>query len=158
MRFYDPGKLVDGDLELILVTARPADPNKGLVPEYSFKLALAGGDTEVGGINLRIGDTERLRMYAGHFGYGVRPEHRGHGYAARACRLLLPLARMHGLKTLWITCNPDNIASRRTCDLIGAVFVEIVDVPEDTDIYQRGERRKCRYRLDLQAQVAGLPM
>jgi tagatose 1,6-diphosphate aldolase len=149
MLFHDPGELVDGDLELILVETRPEDPDKGNVPEYSFKMTLAGGDTEVGGINLRIGDTHHLRMYAGHFGYGVRPEHRGHRYAARACRLLLPLARGHGLNTLWITCNPENIVSRRSCELAGAVFVEIVDVPEDTDVYQRGERQKCRYRLDL---------
>jgi tagatose 1,6-diphosphate aldolase len=149
VHFHDPGKLIDGDLELRLVATRPAVPDKGLVPEYSFTMTLVGGDTELGGINLRIGDTERLRMYAGHFGYGVHPEHRGHRYAARACRLLLPLARSHGLKTLWIACNPDNIASRRTCELAGAHFVETVDVPEETDIHRRGEYQKCRYRLDL---------
>ena len=149
MIFYDPGRLVDGDLELSLVATRPSEPDKGLVPEYSFKMILSGTDAEIGGINLRIGDTERLRMYAGHLGYGVRPEHRGHRYAARACRLVLPLARKHNMETLWITCNPDNIASRRTCELTGAEFVEIVDVPEDSDIYRRGEHRKCRYRLDL---------
>jgi len=49
----------------------------------------------------------------------------------------------------WITCNPDNAASRRTCELAGAVLVEIVDLPEDIDMYQEGERQKCRYRLEL---------
>jgi tagatose 1,6-diphosphate aldolase len=63
--------------------------------------------------------------------------------------LLLPLARRHGLEILWITCDPDNIASRRTCELAGLELVEIVDVPEHMDMYQRGERRKCRYRLYL---------
>jgi hypothetical protein len=28
--------------------------------------------------------------------------------------------------------------------------VEIVDLPEETDMYQEGERQKCRYRLNLQ--------
>ncbi len=88
-------------------------------------------------------------MFGGHIAYGVVPEHRGHNYAARACRLLLSLARGHGLKTLWITCDPDNLASRITCKLAGAELVEIVDLPEDTDMYQEGERQKCRYRLDL---------
>jgi len=46
-------------------------------------------------------------------GYSVEPAHRGHHYAARAGRLLLLLARSHGMETLWITCNPDNWASRR---------------------------------------------
>jgi tagatose 1,6-diphosphate aldolase len=50
---------------------------------------------------------------------------------------------------LWITCNPENIASRRTCEAAGADFVEIVDLPSDIDMYQEGERQKCRYRLKL---------
>jgi tagatose 1,6-diphosphate aldolase len=61
----------------------------------------------------------------------------------------MPLARRHGLYALWITCNPENVASRRTCELTGAEFVEIVDLPPESDMYERGERRKCRYRLDL---------
>ena len=88
-------------------------------------------------------------MYAGHIGYNVVRKHRGHRYAARACKLLLPLAASHGLKTIWITCNPDNLASRRTCEILGATMVEIVDIPTDCEMYARGERRKCRYRLDL---------
>ena len=147
--FHNPGKLIDGDLQLILEETRPADPAKGYAPEYRFKMVLAGQEEKIGGINLRVGNTEHLTKYGGHIGYGVEPEHRGHHYAARSVRLLLPLARRHGLETLWITCNPDNAASRRTCELAGAEFIEIVDVPEDTDIYQRGERQKCRYRLDL---------
>jgi len=88
-------------------------------------------------------------MYEGHLAYGVLPEFRGHHYAARACRLLLPLARSHGMTELWVTCNPDNWASRRTCELAGAVLVDTVDLPEDIDMYQEEERQKCRYRLGL---------
>lgn len=88
-------------------------------------------------------------MYGGHIAYCVAPEYCGHHYASRACRLLLPLAHLHGLDPLWITCNPDNFASRRTCELAGAQLVEIVDLPEDTDMYQEGERQKCRHRLDV---------
>jgi predicted acetyltransferase len=148
-QFYDLRRLVDGDLELVLLEAVPGNPAKNLVPAYKFKMILASRDEEVGRIDLRIGNTDDVVLYAGHIGYGVHPEHRGHHYAARACRLLLPLARRHGLDPLWITCNPDNLASRRTCELAGARFIEIVDLPEDTDMYQQGERQKCRYRLDL---------
>ena len=147
--FHNPGELIDNDLQLILEETRPADPDKGFAPEYRFKMVLVGQEERIGGINLRIGNTEHLTKYAGHVGYGVEPEHRGHHYAARSVRLLLPLARKHGLETLWITCNPDNTASRRTCELAGAEFIEIVNVPENTDIYRRGDRQKCCYRLDL---------
>ena len=126
----------------------PSGPTN-FFPLYRFKMMLHGCDDQIGRIELRVQNTHHTVMYAGHIGYRVYTEYRGRRYAARACRLLLPLARRYGLETLWITCDPDNIASRRTCELAGAELVEIVDVPEHMDMHQRGERRKCRYRLDL---------
>lgn len=147
--FYDPGVLRDRELLLKLVETRAGVPDAGLVPTYDFAMTLADWGTEMGSLSLRVGDTPYIALYCGHIGYSVKPKFRGHHYAARACRLLLPLARRHGLDPLWITCNPDNLASRRTCELLGATFVEIVDLPEETNLYRRGERQKCRYRLDL---------
>jgi tagatose 1,6-diphosphate aldolase len=102
-----------------------------------------------GGIGLRIGSNQKIEMYYGHLGYHVYPPARGRHYAERSVRLLLPLARRHGLTTLWITCNPDNLGSRRTCEHLGATLVSIVPVPEDDTLYARGDREKCRYRLNL---------
>lgn len=148
-KFHDPGQLIDGDLRLVLREITPADEALGYVPAYQFNMLITGNDQAVGGIALRVGTTEYLIMYAGQIGYWVNPIYRGHHYAARSCQLLLPLARHHNLNPLWITCNPDNYASRRTCELTGARLIEIVDLPEDTDMYQEGERQKCRYRIDL---------
>lgn len=148
--FHDPGTLTDKDLTLVLVEEYPGNPTLSFVPAYRFKMTLVGQNDKIGRIELRVGNTNHIVMYAGHIGYGVEPEHRGRRYAARACRLLLPLAKSHGLEAIWITCNPDNTASRRTCELAGAELVEIVDLPEDTDMYRAGERQKCRYRIDLQ--------
>jgi predicted acetyltransferase len=147
--FFTPGDMVDGDLALVLESEQPGDPARGLVPTYYFRMVRLPSGEEVGQISLRIGSSPHILFYAGHVGYGVHPEQRGHHFAARSCRLLLPLARAHGFRTLWITCNPDNTGSRRTCELAGARFVEIVDLPEDSEMYLRGERQKCRYRLDL---------
>lgn len=147
--FHDPGELADGDLELLLAEKYPGDPSVGYVPAYKFKMVRAGGGEQVGGIDLRVGHTRDLVMYGGHLAYGVDPGHRGNAYAARACRLLFPLAKRHGLSELWITCNPDNWASRRTCEKAGATLVEVVDLPEYSDMYQEGERQKCRYRVEL---------
>jgi len=88
------------------------------------------------------------RPYLGHIGYHVEPAYRSRHLAARSCRLSLPLARRHGLHPLWMTCNPDNWASRRTCELAGARLVETVDLPPNNPIYLSGELRKCRYRLN----------
>jgi predicted acetyltransferase len=147
--FHDPGQLVDGDLVLVLREEYPGDPALNYVPAYKFKMTLGDQPEEIGNIELRIGNTDSIVLYGGHIAYGVEPAYRGQHYAARACRLLLPLAKSHGLTTIWITCNPDNFASRHTCELAGATLIEIVDLPEDNDMYQRGERQKCRYRLDL---------
>lgn len=147
--FLHPGSLIDGDLELMLAEQYPEDPPKQYVPTYRFKMVLTGTVTQIGHIELRIGNTPHLILYGGHIGYGVHPEYRGWRYAARSVRLLIPLARRHNLGTLWITCNPENMASRRTCELAGFEFVEIVNLPPETDMYQEGERRKCRYRLRL---------
>jgi predicted acetyltransferase len=148
-RLYDPGKLVDGELELRLYDRYGGDPRRGYIPAYRFRMTRAGQDETIGFIELRLGNTKHVVMYGGHIGYRVLPEHRGHRYAARSCKLLLPTAKRHGLNPLWITCNPDNVASRRTCEIAGGRLAEIVDLPSDTDMYQRGERAKCRYRFDL---------
>ena len=51
----------------------------------------------------------------------------------------------------WITCNPDNIASRRTREAPGARLIQIVPLPESSDLYAAGDRWKCRYRLALES-------
>jgi predicted acetyltransferase len=133
---------------------QPGDPEKGLVPAYHFWMRLRPESglpsvTIAGGINLRVAHTTNLEMYLGHIGYTVYPPARGRQYAARAVRLLLPLARRMGINPLWVTCNPENVASRRSCERAGGTFVDVVRLPADHPLYQRGERQKCRYRFDL---------
>jgi predicted acetyltransferase len=140
-----PGELRDVDLTLVMTGYAMHQWNK--VPTYFFRMVDAKSGDELGHINLRVGSTTHVERYGGHIGFDVTPAHRGHRYAARSVRLLLPLARRLGLDPLWITCDPDNIASRRSCELAGAEFVEIVDVPADCCIFQSGHPRKYRYAL-----------
>jgi predicted acetyltransferase len=119
-----------------------------IVPKSAVSGGL-NGVTIAGSISLRIGHSPNLDFYLGHIGYHVLPPARGHHYAERACRLLLPLARAHEHKVVWITCNPENAASRRTCERLGAKLVETVMVPRDNPLYGQGDRQKCRYRLEL---------
>ena len=141
-----PFVLRHGDLELRLADYSVHSFHR--VPTYFFKMMSGLRDEELGTINLRIGSTEHLERYAGHIGYGVHASFRGHHYAARSVTLLLPLARWHELDPLWITCDPENVASRRSLEICGAELVEIVDVPEECGIRRYGGKlRKCRYRL-----------
>src|SRR5580704_1131085 len=135
-QFLDPGELHDDEIVLQLVATHPADPAKCWVPYYVFHILSAETGQRAGEIQLRVGDTGHMRLYGGHVGYGVRPEYRGRRFAGRALRLVMPLARRHGLVELWITCNPENLASRRTCEFAGADFIEIVNLPPHVDMYQ----------------------
>lgn len=149
-RLFDaPALAQDEELTLELVERYFGDATRAFVPAYVFAMKNVNTGEEMGRISLRVGDTPHLRMYAGHIGYAVDWPFRGNHYAERSCRLLLPLARAHQMRELWITCNPDNQASRRTLERLGAELVEIVDVPPSSSFYLRGERRKCRYRIML---------
>jgi predicted acetyltransferase len=100
-------------------------------------------------INLRIGLTGHIMLYAGNLGYKVDSAYRGKRFAARALKLLLPVARHHRMTELWICCTPENWASRKTCEHAGAKLIEIIDVPPGNDLYDRGDRLNCRYLLRL---------
>jgi len=101
----------------------------------------------IGRIRLRVGWNDDIIKFAGQIGYAVEPAFRGRRYAERACRLILPLARRHGLEQLWITCQPDNLASRRTLERLGAECAGIVDVPVGYPLDAGLERRKMCFRL-----------
>lgn len=138
--------LTDGEILLELATQVPGDTTKGWVPANHYQIQKVTTKEKVGQIDLRLGYTWDLVHYGGQIGYGVREEFRGHHYAAKACLLLKPIAKQHSMDVLWITCNPDNWPSRKTCEAIGATLVEIVDLPQSSDMYRAGERQKCRYR------------
>ena len=146
--FINPGKLIDDDLELFLVKKTQADPIKKYSPSYEFEMRHTKTSECMGCIRLRIASA-RILQYPGHIGYEVNEEYRGHRYAARSCYLLRPLALDHGLKALWLTVDPKNIPSRKTCEIIGAQYVETVCIPRNHEMYERGARYRCRYRLDV---------
>jgi tagatose 1,6-diphosphate aldolase len=145
LRQAGPGELRDGELRLELEAFAVHPAHR--VPAYHFRMVHAVTAAELGAIRLRAGSTRHIEMYAGHIGYAVHEAYRGHRYASRSVRLLIPLARRLEIDPLWITCDPDNVASRRSLELAGACFVEIVDVPENCIIYRSGHPRKCRYML-----------
>jgi predicted acetyltransferase len=130
---------------LRLQKTTPADPEREWVAAEFYAIVAEGVD--VGVIQLRLGDTEALRLYGGHVGYGVEPEHRGQGYATAAVRAMRAIARQHGFAELWMTCRTDNRASQRVLEKAGAHYVETIAVPRDHDLYARGNLEMQRYRL-----------
>jgi len=139
--------LCDG--ELVLQFLRLEEHPVHNVPTYYFRMIHAKTGEELGGINLRCSSIPHIEWYAGHIGFFVHEPHRGHRYAARSVRLLLFVAKQMDFDSIWITCDPENIASRLSLELAGAKLVEVVDVPADCVINKAGHPRKCRYRIDL---------
>ncbi|MDP6779150.1 MAG: GNAT family N-acetyltransferase [Candidatus Latescibacteria bacterium] len=148
-QFLDPGTLIDRDLQLVLVDQGYKDPEGDRVPFYLFGMKRVPDGANMGGIMLRIGDAATVLRYACHLGFDVRPEHRGRRYAARSVGLLLPFARRQGLDKVWIGCDPDNAASRRTCELAGGAYQETIPVPPDIDLYEQGMRLLRRHCIDV---------
>ena len=147
--FLDTGFLRSD--EILLKLDHTVDPSQtgrtDWLPAYHFSICLPDG-TEAGVCDLRIGHNESV-YYGGNIGYRVPPAHRGRHYAGKACLLLFQLAEKHGMEYLYITCNPENMASRKTCEFAGGVLEGIVELPPDNDMYLEGERQKCIYRFSL---------
>ena len=146
--FFKTYDLKTDELELRLERTSDGDPERGWVPSYKFDICTPRG-TKMGFCDLRVGYNEGI-YYAGNIGYSVYPEFRGHHYAAKACFLLFKLARKHGMKELIITCNPDNIASAKTCEAVGGELIETVELPMDNPMrVEDGETHKRIYRVRL---------
>jgi predicted acetyltransferase len=86
------------------------------------ELWMSDGREYVGRINLRHELTEELLEWGGQIGYAVRPSARGKGYAKAALGSMLQVAAERGLSQVLITCDVDNVASRRVIEAHGGVY------------------------------------
>ncbi len=140
-------RLVFSDEELALVESG-FESSGGLAGEvddgYTFSIYLKGSRDYVGYVELRLGESPGL-YYLGHIGYRIEEKYRGHGYAARACRLMLPLIRQLRLASVVITTNVENTASRRTAENLGCELERIARVPPSYRALCSGATQKCRY-------------
>ena len=119
------------------------EPERGFAPFYHFRIHTADG-SDVGHINFRVGDSDHVKFIAGHIGYEIPEAFRGHGYACQACRAIAPFVRKVSASVI-ITSDPENIASVKTIEKLGASFIDEVPIPPGDSHYLRGSRRKRRY-------------
>lgn len=143
MEIPQPSSAVFENIRVEFSSFTEGDPTLGFVPGYHFRIFDVSGN-DVGHVNVRIGDTEHVRLAAGHIGFAISEIHRGNGYAAKACLALAPWIATFSNELL-ITTDPDNAASIRTIERIGGVFLDEVDVPPDDPHFLRGSTRKRRY-------------
>lgn len=138
----------DDDLRLVLDQCGFASAPDGNIPVYAFSILSRQSGNEVGKINLRSGYTQNIELYRGNIGFTIHDGHRGHGYAAKACLLLLPFVRELGLPAIYLTCNRTNIASRKSIERLPVSFLgemRIDDGSPFTAYYGNEARDKLRY-------------
>ncbi|MER7541926.1 GNAT family N-acetyltransferase [Actinomadura sp.] len=85
-------------------------------------LWLIDGDEYLGRIAIRHRLNDFLREIGGHIGYDVRKSARRRGHATYMLKEALPIARSLGIESALITCDVDNVASRKVIEANGGVF------------------------------------
>ena len=89
----------------------------------------------IGAVNIRHELNEDLLLYGGHIGDGVRPSERKKGYATEMIRLALIECKKLGINKVLITCDKDNIGSRKS--IINNGGIKENEVMEDGEILER---------------------
>ena len=133
-----------GDMTLRIIEKK--EGGRVQLPYYYYDIFVCGAP--VGKISIRIGDNFHT-YYNGHIGYEIDPEFQGHGYARRACELVLDVARAHGMSRLYVTCAEDNAPSYRTIEKLGAELLEICEIPREYFAWYEGIPRHRVYQLNL---------
>lgn len=124
--FQQEGRYMDYQLEWLethfdwlvnFMLNKRTNPKPGSVAETVFWLV--EGDEFIGRASLRHELNDGLRQIGGHIGYEIRPSERRKGSGTLICKLALDEARKIGLHRAMITCDEDNLASRKIIEANG---------------------------------------
>lgn len=149
--FQGEGKLLDYDVQRLnhnfasfLRRMQNRQESTQLPPDHvpSTDFWLIDRGECVGRLSLRHHLNEYLLKVGGHIGYMIRPSMRRQGYGKEILRLGLEQARASGLTRVLVTCDENNIGSKKVIEYNGGKFENAVHV-EGSSV------RKLRYWIDL---------
>lgn len=92
-------------------------------------------------IRHRLGNLT-LERYVGHIGYDVSPKYRKKGFGKKLLVYGLEFTRKLGLKEILITCNQDNIASKKIIKKNKGIYI-------DSNYHNQLEKNILRYKIVL---------
>jgi len=120
---------------------------------------LIGGGEYLGQTSIRPHLSSRyLLTYGGHIGYSIRPSRRRQGYGTKILALALEEARRLGLQRVLITCNSDNLPSKRIIEQNGGRYESSMAMPAHLLRAEgrsaNGQVDKLRYWIELVPQPA----
>lgn len=109
------------------------------VPNADFWLI--DNDEYIGRMSIRYKLNEHLLKIGGNIGYEIRPSKRRLGYGKEQLRLGLIQAKRDGLQRVLVTCDEDNIGSKKIIEHNGGQLENALEV--------EGSPRKLRYWIEL---------
>ena len=119
---------IDGDI-VSLRLLETVEGNGDELPFYWWSIVEKRTGENVGKISLRLGHNYHS-YWNGNVGYEVDEPYRGNHYATIALKMILPIAKSHGMDHLVVSCNEDNVASYKTIERCGGKLLEISYPPK----------------------------
>ena len=96
----------------------------------------------IGRIHIRHELNEYLFKYGGHIGYYIKPSKRNMGYGKKILELSLIEAKELGLTKVLVTCDDDNLGSKKIIEANGGMLENKVGKGI-------GKSQTCRYWIEL---------
>jgi len=118
-RWADPAEFARYLRELQDEAREPPPQHGGRVPQTTLWW-VSGGDY-LGRISIRHRLTARLSEIGGHIGYDIRPSARQRGHATAMLAAALPVTHSLGIDPALLTCDENNVASRKVIEANGGV-------------------------------------
>lgn len=93
---------------------------KGFVPGTTY--FYIQDDKVIGMCNIRHCLNDALLQHGGHIGYSIAPSMRRLGHATSLLKEVIKIGKQWDIYPILITCNKENIASRKTIEKCGGRF------------------------------------
>lgn len=110
---------------------------KLVLPSVKYKQSYLKALEEAKYVNIRHSLTEHLLKIGGHIGYWIRPSKRNMGYGKKILAFSLPEAKKLGISKILVTCNDNNLSSRRIIEENGGILENIVENSKDHPLKRR---------------------
>src|SRR5574344_275744 len=117
----------------------------------SYYYKIYKDNTYIGNCGIRLSN-DKDNYYLGNIEYEIFPQYRGKNYGEQASKLLMNIALYFNINDIYITANPDNLASIKTITNLGGKFIEVVKTPKKSRLYKKGDIFLARYKLNIESE------
>lgn len=109
---------------LLLEDYKNTIPSSSKVPARTYFLIRESDDKIIGMMNIRLSLNDKLRKSGGNIGYSIRPVERKKGYNKINLYLGLLICKKYGIENVLLTCDKENIGSKKTMEALGGKFIK----------------------------------